>query len=540
MRRTSRGFAWLVGVLSVASLGAEPLSKVPVVDAVKAGDTKALNALLQQGLDVNIPAVDGTTALHWAAYREEIATVDRLLKAGANVKASNRYGATPLSVASENGNAAVIDRLLKAGAGVNGVTAGGETALMTVARTGKVDAVKILIAHGADVNARESTRGQTALMWAAGEGHADVIRELVTAGADIHAVSRPPAAAAMTNAYGTMRRSTKRIDAFTPYLFAVRSGRLEAASTLIELGADVNEMLPDGTSALVMAAANAHWEMAALLLDKGANPNAAKQGWTALNQLARTRSLNIGFFPHPEPTGKISSLTLAERLLDKGADINAPITKPIADGYRGQWTQIGATPLAQAAKGADAALMRLLISKGADVSLTNAKGTDILMLASGVEMFNPNEDGGTNEEALECVKIALEARREVNATNKDGDTPMHGAAWRGANDIVQLLADRGAKLDAKNKQGFTPLMVANGEEEGRVSNISVRPWTVTLLQKLLTERGLPAELGRGVERYRFEKVAPSTAPRGRGRQQPQEAPAESPSEAPSEEAPAPR
>ena len=511
MSRTHRA-SWCIALLSVVGLAAAP-TDVPLIDAVKAGDSQAVSTLLRQGNDVDAPSADGTTALHWAVYRADLTAVDLLVQAGATVEARNRYSVTPLSLAGSSGNAAIIERLLEAGADPNTTLPGGETVLMSAARAGSVQAVEALIARGTDVNAREETRGQTALMWAAGEGHADVIRVLLAAGADLGAVSHAPAEAVAAGGAGTYRRRVARIDAFTPFLFAVRAGRLDAVRALLDGGADVNETTPDGTSALVIAAANAHWELSAFLLNAGADPDAAEQGWTALHQLLRTRNLNIGFFPHPEPTGQMSSLELGRQLLDHGADVNARLTEPIVDGFRGFWTQNGATAILQAAKGADAEMMRLLAAYGADASLANDRGTTPIMAASGVEMFNPNEDSGTNEEALEVLDVALELGGDVNATNDDGDTPMHGAAWRGANEIILRLVEEGAELHVENKRGFTPLQIANGEEEGRVANINVRPWTVALLQDLLKERGLPWELQTGEERYAFEKKEVDTRSR---------------------------
>jgi ankyrin repeat protein len=173
--------------------------------------------------------------------------------------------------------------LLKAGADANGTGSSGETVLMTAARTGNVDTVKTLLAHGANPNAKETARSQTALMWAAAEGHVAVVRALAAAGADLRA------------------RSTGGL---TALLFAVREGNTNVVKTLLEVGADVNEVTAapptarrrpagqadsgepsGGTSALVLAVANAHFELASFLLDAGANPNAAEQGWTALHQL---------------------------------------------------------------------------------------------------------------------------------------------------------------------------------------------------------------------------------------------------------------
>ena len=501
--RTLQAATLIALLLAVAGASAAP-PDVPLITAAKTGDRAVVKRLLNAGGDPDVRLPDGTAALHWAAYRDDLRTADLLLRAGATVDAANRYGVTPLVLAAERGYGAVVERLLQAGADPNTTRRGGETVLMSAARAGSVQSVGALIAAGADVNAAEETRGQTALMWAAGEGHAGVIGALLQAGADLRARSHGPAAAEAASGTGTYTRRVRRMDEFTPFLFAVRAGRAEAVEALLAGGADVDETAPDGTSALVIAAANAHWELAALLLERGADPNAAQQGWPALHQVIRTRNLNIGFFPHPEPTGTLGSLDFARLLLDRGADVNARIVDPIVDGFRGFWTQQGATPMLVAAKGADAAMMRLLAEHGADITLANERGTTPVMAASGVEMFNPNEDSGTNPEALEALEVALELGGDVNAANNDGDTPLHGAAWRGANDIILRLVAEGAELHVENNRGYTPLQIANGEEEGRVANINIRPWTVSLLQDLLRERGLPWELQRGQERYAFE------------------------------------
>ena len=487
-------------VLSVVAttVGAEA-RKAPLVDAVKAADAAAVRRMLSQQVDVNTPEVDGTTALHWAVHRDDLDTVDMLIRAGADVTAANRYGVTPISLACTNGSVPIIERLLEAGADPNSMLSGGETALMTAARTDSAAATELLIAHGADVNAREGTRNQTALMWAAAQGNAGVISELLNAGADIHARSTgPPASATRTGSTGVVFRDYSRrgrIDAFTPLLFAVRAGQIGAVRTLLEHGANVNDSAPDGASALVVAAVNAHWELAGLLLDEGADPTLADQGWTALHQVVRTRTLNIGQFPHPVPTGRMSSLDLTRQMIAAGADVDARVTKPIDDGYRGpRFSQIDATPFVLAAKGADYEMMRLLAVAGADLTLTNEHGTTVLMVASGVGMFYVNEDSGTNEDALEAVKVALEFGADVHAVDDKGDTALHGAAWRGSNDIVQLLVDRGARLDVQNKNGFTPLQVANGEEFTK-AGLQRRPETVVLLRDLMTARGLPAVTG---------------------------------------------
>ena len=476
--------AWAVLLLGGMNVSARDL---PLLAAAKRGDTAAVRALLRDRPDVNAPDVDGTTALHWAAERDNADTVDLLVRAGADVTIANRYGVTPLLVACTNGSAAIVEQLLQAGADPNTMSSEGETALMTAARTGKAEAVKLLIAHGATVDAKEQLRGQTAVMWAAAENNADVVKTLIETGADVNVRSK---------------------GGFTALLFAVRAGSRDAVEVLLAHGANPNEVIqggparpagapagaepaagaeargqaagvaqllqvfnsgsrrgggPTGTSALVLAITNAHFELASLLLDSGADPNAAGQGWTALHQLAWTRRPPIQHgLPPAVPTGNIDSLALAEKLLQYGADPDARMTREPADGARNILNRIGSTPFLQAAKLGDLPYMRLLIDYGADPSMTTTEGATALMAAAGVGIWQVGESAGTNDEAFEAVKLCYELGNDVNAIDANGDTALHGAAHRGSNEMVRFLIEKGAKLNVVNVLGWTPWIVADG------------------------------------------------------------------------------
>jgi ankyrin repeat protein len=482
----------------------------PLITAAQNGNKAAVQRALKNHADVNVAEPDGTTALHYAAQSDDPEIADVLLSAGANAKVANKYGVTPLNLACTNGSAIMVEKLIAAGADANSALPEGETALMTASRTGKVDAVNILLKHGAQVNAKETWRGQTALMWAAAEGHVEVVQALIKAGADLHARSKAPPA--RVNPYETpkaeaapataptappvasqaatddnaivavARRGAGRPNDFTPFLFAVRNGHIPVVKALLAAGQDPNEALADGTSALILSAMNARYELGVVLLDHDARPNADGSGFTALHQVVWTRRPNIHKTPAAVPSGNLDSIGFAKALIAHGGNVNARETKEPNDGNLGKLKRIGATPFLLAAKGADPEMMRVLLALGADSTIPTNEHITPLEAAAGVGVYRVAESPGTNDEAFECVKIALEHGGEINHIDDIGRTAMHGAALRGANNIVQFLFDRGAKLDVFDKKGWTPLIISEGIFYPDVFKTEVQ--TAELLRKL--------------------------------------------------------
>jgi len=460
-------------VLAAGLLAADTDIRLP--EAEKQADKARVLSLLRDHADPNARLADGDTALHWAAYQDDVETAQALLKAGADANAANRYGVTPLSLACTNGSAAMLELLIRAKADVNLALPEGETPLMTAARTGKVDAIRVLIKNGADLKAKETTHGQTALMWAAAEGNMAAVETLVEYGADLHAVSK---------------------GGFTAFLFAVREGRLDTAKAMLKAGVAVDEELQPpskqaGMTAMNLAVANAHYELAAMLLDAGADPNAAKHGWTALHTVTWIRQPGYASNdPAPTGSGNMSSLDFVKKIAAKGANLNARMTKRTSVGLSSLNTK-GATPFLLAARTGDAQLMRLLAKLGADPLLPNEDNTTPLMVAAGVGTRSPGEDAGTDAEVLEAVKVALELGNDPNAVDKNGETAMHGAAYKQVAPAAQYLLDHGAKIEdfnKKNSHGWTPLRIADGVHRGM--NLRASPETAAVLRKAMAAAGV--------------------------------------------------
>ena len=497
-----------IGIAMLAVFGfAAVASAQPVAEAARTADWAAVRALVEQGADVTAPQGDGTTALHWAGYWDEGDMAALLLDAGADANAMTDLGVTPLWTACENGSAQMTRILLEVGADPNAALLSGETLVMTAAHSGSAAVIEQLLAAGADVNAAEQGRGQTALMWAVAQRHPDVVEALLAHQPDVHV--RSDARTEVVKTSPEPWNPDYIIDllqgGYTPLLFAARVGALDSARLLVAAGADVNDTAPYGTSATVVAAHSGHGELAAFLLEQGADPNAAGAGYTAL---------------HAAILHKDDHLVAA--LLVRGADPNVPVVRstPVrrdSVDYYLHPSYVGATPFWLAARFSAPAIMRLLAEHGADPLVAHRPvywggrlaesddraevregDTTAVMAAAGlggraplfaVDRLNRiaesapvrstrREPDPVEREAvtLEAVRVAAELGVDVNTANAVGETALHAVAARGYDTVIAYLVEQGARLDLTNQDNQTPLDVARA----RRADDS----TIVLLQRL--------------------------------------------------------
>jgi ankyrin repeat protein len=532
--------------------------------AIYLGDGGLTDLLLRAGAKPDAQNRAGMTPLAMAALFGHAPLVDRLLKAGADAKARGPGGATMVMLASRNGRPDVIRLLVEAGADVNAKeTLRGTAALMWAAEQKHPDAVAALLAAGANpsavsagaglprnymaqrVNTRavEEAQKRRARAQAAGRTYeeqlewefennqdlgaprnafvADRSRPAATNPASTPAPATPaPAATPAAPAAGAevpLDDDTEVVVAglvgsggggLTALVFAAREGDIESTRRLIDAGAGVNQRTEYGWTPLLTAVNNRNYALAAMLIDKGADVNLAnKGGWTPLYLATDNRNIEGGDYPVPK--ADLDHLAIIERLLQAGANPNVPVkdntlTRTI---FTMQWFfEEGATPFVRAAQSSDTALMQLLLKYNADPKAVTAGGDTALTASAGIGWV----DGVTYErsaaENVEAVRMLLELGLDPNHQNREGRTPLMGAALKGRPDVIQLLVDRGARLDLRDRgsrdshipgatiAGVTweALDYAEGLVRVGVQSAVERPDAAALIRRLLQARGLPA------------------------------------------------
>ena len=488
-----------------------------LADAAMNRDVSAIKSLIEQGADPDKRGLYDTPALHWLVRYNELEAADLLLQEGADPNISSRYGVTPLSLAIANGNADMVELLLEAGADTDILENNGHTLLMTASEVGVIDSVKLLVDHGANVNALDATFGQSALMFATRAGHPDIARYLLEQGANPNARTKvgdtprwilPNSQRGFGFGLGIIRGGTPADrgrrepipGGMTPLLYAARHNQTEIAAMLLEAGADLHQTEANNISPLLMAIETNSMATANFLIDQGSRID--EQDWYGRSPLWEAVNLRNLYLHNNNFDNYITNrdeiFALIEKLVAEGAnlDVRTKESPPIRHDLLSitgtlEWVDLtGQTPFLRAARAGDLAVMNLLLEHGADPTIETFEGTNALMVAAGINWVVSQTWTEDPEQVLAAVQLCIDLGMDVNHTNSMGLAAVHGAANRGSNDIIELLVENGARLDIQDNEGRTPLDWAKGVFLA-THPAEEKPESMALITRLLEEKNMP-------------------------------------------------
>jgi uncharacterized protein len=497
-----------------------PNGETTVMLAARNGNPSAIKVLVAAGADVNAKeSLRATTALMWAAEQGHADAARSLIELGANVAAKSGPAGLPRNYMSSAVPVQTVEAAAKRRRDARAAGRTYEEQLAFEQANGTVPDDRVsqaiaFVASGAatiaDVVNGLGLNAQQA---------ADLtkrVREATAAGAGAFGAT-PGANDAAAAAAAADRANQQDIiiaglvgggsGGLTPLVFAAREGNLDTAKILVERGADVNQQTEYGWTPLLVATNNRNYRLGAYLLEHGADPNIAnKGGWTPLYLATDNRNIEGGDYPVPKPD--MDNLEYIKLLLDRKADTNARVKENTLSRtiFTMQWFfEPGATAFVRAAQSSDVALMKLLLEHGADPKAETGFGDTALTAAGGIGWVEGVTYERSVKENLEAVRMLLDLGLDPNHANKDGRTAIMGAAHKGRNDVVQLLVDRGARLDARDfgsrdtgnaasaiaGHKFQVLDYSEGLVRVGVQSAVPHPETAALIRKMLADRGLP-------------------------------------------------
>ncbi|HTB20215.1 MAG TPA: ankyrin repeat domain-containing protein [Bryobacteraceae bacterium] len=510
-------------------------------------DLEMADLLIAAGANIQLANREGATPLYLASVHGSAPMIEKLLKAGADPNQLGPEGETPLMLAARTGNLDAIKVLLDHHADVNAKDKlRGTTALMWATEQAHPEAVKLLVEHGATVGAqsdidtrnarnnlantvKQRLRGSFGALGKRGPGN-----DGTPATPAAPAPAAPPAVASARGPAGAktspaseanaeddfvafFRRPAKKDGGgLTPLVYAARENCMECAKTLVEAGADVNQRTFYGWTPLLVATQNKHYKLGQYFLEHGANPNTPNNGgWTPLYLATDNRNIEGGDYPVRAPD--MDHLDFIKLLIAKGADVNARVcgveskaeectgdSTETRTNFTMQWLfEDGATPFLRAAQSADVELMKLLLEHGANPKLFTAHNVTPLAVASGIGWVEGVTYEWSPEQNIEAVKMCLDLGIDPNVADDEGRTALHGAAHKGRVEVIQMLVDHGANLDAHDGgsrdsvngallgKTWIPIDWARGLVRVGVQSAIPHPEAAALLAKLMTDRHIP-------------------------------------------------
>ena len=294
-------------------------------------------------------------------------------------------------------------------------------------------------------------------MWAAAQRHPEVVKVLLSKGAEVHGRSQVWSQVMAVPPHGVpLYNKVIPHGGDTALLFAARSGDLASATHLVAAGANVNDTDAWGVSATVLAAHSGFGDLVAFLLERGADPNAAEAGFTALHAAIMRRHV-----AHGERAARRAAPTRTRR----SRPGRRPGARRRTTTSRLNWS--GATPYWLAARFTAPEIMRLLLKHGADPRVVHTghyhaeepieprtQVTTAVMAATGMgggAAWVPPDRREREALMLETVTLALEQGVDVNAANTDGRTALDAARALKFERVVTFLVEHGARAGTTGK-----------------------------------------------------------------------------------------
>jgi uncharacterized protein len=485
-------------LVSIFLAGSQCLLASELVDAIAAGDRDLALKMISEGVDVTELETDGTSALMYASYMGDADLASALIGAGADPSVVNSYGTSAILEATIVGANDVLQLLLENGADANWSNPEGETPLMNVARSGNLEGAALLLDHGADIHAVERWGGQSALHWAAAQSHPAMLQLLIQNGADAN----------LQSIIRNWDRTTlneprpKHLNkgGLTALHFAAREGCTECIRVLAETAIELNAHDPERVTPLNTALINLHFSTAAALIEAGADVNKWDlYGRSPLFNAIDLNTMPIGGRADIPSQDLTSGYDIATMLLDRGANPNMqlklvpPLREAIYDRGSDKVLTTGATALMRAVKGGDIPSTRLLLENGALPDLPNMEGQTPMMIVAGIGHTTSPTRGmfRTQEESITAIQLLLDFSADINALSGDpalvpgvkpvdyqrdknmhpanegevvihGQTALHGAAKQGWTEVALFLIENGARQQVTDEAGTTPFDLTMG------------------------------------------------------------------------------